>query len=89
MRERSDELTLRLRGLLESAEHRVEAAGEPAELVLPSGVDALGQVAGLGYVLGRLRQTRDRRDRRARHEQAQRRRYSPPTGSQEECRCRS
>src|SRR5207244_2911966 len=39
-----DELTLSARRFLECTEHRVEAAGEPAELVAPSDLDTLGQV---------------------------------------------
>ena len=43
---------------LERAEHRVEAAREPAELVLAVRLDPLGKVARLRDPLGRLRQPR-------------------------------
>ena len=51
------------RRIVQRAEHRVEARREPAELVLAVRVDPLGQVAGLGDVLGRLGQPADRRER--------------------------
>src|SRR4029453_330207 len=50
-----DELALSSGRLLERREHRVEARGETAELVLPLHVDPLGKVLGLADALSRRR----------------------------------
>ena len=69
-----DQLALGARGLLKGAEHRVEAAGEPAELVPPADVDALGQVSRLGDLLRRPGESTNRSKRRSRHSQPECRR---------------
>ncbi len=71
MRRVGDELALRPRRVLERAQHRVEARGEPAELVAAAGVDALREVAGLRDVLRRAGQPAHGCEGRARHEQAE------------------
>ena len=70
------ELPLRAGRILERREHRVEARREPAELVPAADVDPLGQVAGLGHPLGRIRQPPHRRERGARDDEPERRGYA-------------
>ena len=63
-----DELALPVGGVLHGAEHGVEADREPAKLVAVgpvARVDAVRQVAGRGYPLGRLGQLADRAQRGA------------------------
>ena len=78
MRRVRDELALRPCRLLERAEHGVEAACEPAELVAPALVDAFREVAGLGHVLGRSSQAAHRGERSPRDREAQRNRERDP-----------
>ena len=56
-----DQLPLGAVGLLERRQHRVEACGQPAELVLAVCLDPLGEILGFGHLLGRLRQPANRR----------------------------
>ena len=46
---------------LQAHEHRVEASGQLADLVVGVNVNAAGEVLGLGDVLGRLRDLGQRR----------------------------
>jgi hypothetical protein len=66
-----DELALRPRGLLERAEHRVEAPREATELVLPLHVDPLGQVLRLRDALDRGGQPPYRPERGSRDDEAE------------------
>jgi hypothetical protein len=57
--------TLRAGGVLQRREHRVEAGGEAAQLVVAADVDAARQVARVRHVLRRLREALHGRERRA------------------------
>ena len=81
-----DETALRLEGLLERAEHRVERRSQSCELVVPALGDALTRLAGLCDSLGRRGQPAHRSERRAGHECGQPRR--PGRGPASETRIR-
>ena len=73
MRGVGDEAALRLQGLLERGEHRVERRPEPAELVSPALRHPLARVPGQRDPLRRLRQPPDRHEGRAGDDRARRR----------------
>jgi len=79
-----DELALPPVGFLECAEHRVEAFGQPAELVLAARLDALREVACLGHALGRSRQSAYGSKGGAGDEQAQRCGHSDSPGGDDD-----
>ena len=75
------ELALRVHGgverahrSLESVEHRVEAVGEPPDLIFADGLDAPAQVLGQRDVLGRLGEALERQHGGAGHEPSEQRR---------------
>jgi len=80
----ADELLLRAGGRLQRGQHRVEAGREPAELIGSVRLDALGEVSGLRHVLGRARQTADRRERGARDREAESRCQCDPDRGDDE-----
>ena len=69
MRRIGDELALGASRLLERGEHRVEARGEPAELVVTDNIDALGEVLRLAHALDGRGESSYRRERRSCDEQ--------------------
>jgi hypothetical protein len=81
-----DELALGARRFLERAKHRVEAAGEAAQLVAALRFDPLGQIACLGHTLGRLGQAPHRGKRGSGHHEPEPRcsRDSPEADDDEE-----
>ena len=68
-----DELALGQARALERGEHRVEARGQPPELVLLAGVDAMAEVLRARDAFGGAGQAAHRHERRARDEQPERR----------------
>ena len=69
MRGVGDELTLQARRLFQRRKHRVETAGEAAELVLAGRLDSFGEVAGLAHTLRGPRETAHGCQRSARDEE--------------------
>ena len=83
MRSVGDELPLGASGLLQRGEHPVEACREPAQLIVPGHLDALGEVLGLAHSLHRLRQLAHRRERCARDDKPEARRNDHAAGCDE------
>ena len=78
-----DELALRQARALKRGQHRVEAPGQPPELVLLAGLDAVAEILRARHALGGARQAPYGHERRARDEQPERGRERDPAQAHE------